>query len=232
MLRDERTRESVSTNFREFVRPNSSSAENFRRQLSRVQIHPVYIGAADRRRFSAGAALYLSKYRLTLRATLLVWPRTSLLIISHGLSIQSSSSLLVFPFPSFPPPGDASFGTLGVPRGGHGRTTSFYFSNVASSRLYTLSVEPRRRKNMEYLGLSAPESNCLYAGGDSQRGNDRQLLRIGNSAGAVSEDDVTSGKVAAILGNTVRRVKVHACTQNRVEAILTFFLQTFDESHE
>lgn len=59
--------------------------------LSRVQIHPVYIGAADRRRFPV--AFYSSKYRLALRATLLVWPRTSLLIISRGLSIRSSSSL-------------------------------------------------------------------------------------------------------------------------------------------
>lgn len=102
---------------REFVRPNSLSVENFR-ALSLVYHRYKYTRytaalpiAVD---FQPAAAHCLSKYRLALRATLLVWPRTS-----HNFSwslypIRCSSlslflllslsrfTILVFSSPSLP----------------------------------------------------------------------------------------------------------------------------------
>lgn len=85
-------------------------------------------------------ALRLSKYRLALRATLLVWPRTSLLIISHGLSTYlDSTSLflylslslsLVLASLSFLPPSrrrDASFVPLDTKRVRERSTSSVLF---------------------------------------------------------------------------------------------------------
>lgn len=207
----------VSTNFhcslvrREFDR-NSPFVENFRAVVGyHAYKYTRYTPALPIVVDSQPAALLLSKYRLALRATLLVWPRTSRLIISHGLSIRSGSSrfpaprrLLLIRPPS--PSRGASFVCSASREADTGKPTSFYSSDVASSRLYTLSIVPRRRKNIEYTGLSASESNCLYTGGDSRHGNDRQLLRISNSTGAISRGDVTSGKIVAVL-DAIRRTR-------------------------
>lgn len=77
----------------EFVRPyNSSFVENFRTIVGyytyKYTRHTALSIAVD----FQPAALRLSKYRLALRTTLLVWPRTSLFIISRGLFIRSVSS--------------------------------------------------------------------------------------------------------------------------------------------
>lgn len=111
---DERTRASVSTNFRcsalqcGFVRPNSFGRRELpsHRQFYHAYKYTRYTSALPIAVDFQPAALHLSKYRLTLRATLLVWPRTSPLIISHGLSLSDpvplSFSRLAVLFSSIP----------------------------------------------------------------------------------------------------------------------------------
>lgn len=124
-------------------------------------------------------ALRLSKYRLALRATLLVWPRTSLLIISHGLSTYlDSTSLslsLVLASLSFLPPSrrrDASFVPLDTKRVRERSTSSVLFhrrfspsfsSSLSLAGTFYVPYSYPDDAGVRNMPASA-ESNCLYAG--------------------------------------------------------------------
>lgn len=146
----------------------------------------------------------MSKYRLTLRATLLVWPRTSPLIISHGLSIRSSSSLLVFPFPSTPPR-DASFVLSASREADTGEPPASIFP---TSRLPGFTPSPSSPDGTKiWSTLASPRLKVIACTLPATR----SVATIGNSFGSVTppepfqKNGMTSGKIVAILGNIVSR---------------------------
>jgi len=177
-------------------------------------------------------ALRLSKYRLALRATLLVWPRTSLLIISHGLStyLDSTSlflslslslslfllfSLLFLFYLRLVVETHLSYRST---RNGYENEAPVLYFSIAVSLHLSLLFSLARTFYVPYsypddAGVrnmpASAESNCLYAGGNSRS----RALRIGRGNGnfttAISRDSVTSGKMVAIAGDCILCFKIY-----------------------
>jgi len=169
----------VSTNFHcsplrfEFVRPyNSSFVENFRTVVG----YHTYKYTRHTRALSIAvdfqpAALRLSKYRLALRATLLVWPRTS-----HNFS-WSLYPIRLFAFfcpvvssPSFYRLRRETHPTLGIP---WGESTSFHSSNV-----FQATPSPCRAPMLQKYGsiLASPRLKviaCTLVQANRRRSNHR-----------------------------------------------------------
>jgi len=147
---------------------------------SRAKVHKVH----PRCKFPAGGCSEQISSRAP-GSALLVWPRTSLLIISHGLSTYYGIALSLSP--SF----SLSFSTLSsasssfrqprrllrtfdVLRSEHERNRRRDSSDAVSLAFYALSAPslPLSRSDGAKIPSTpakySAESNCLYAGGDSR----------------------------------------------------------------